>query len=41
MSVRELFDFVTDPNINDTNMEDYLEKVETCAIEREKYYSRV
>ncbi|XP_065843269.1 serine/threonine-protein kinase RIO1-like [Oscarella lobularis] len=34
MSVRELFDFVTDPNINDTNMEDYLEKAQLIAGER-------
>ena len=27
MTVRELFDFVTDPNITDENIEAYLEKV--------------
>lgn len=27
MTVRELFDFVTDPSINSENMDDYLTKV--------------
>lgn len=27
MTVRELFDFITDPSINQTNMDQYLEKV--------------
>ncbi|XP_068739884.1 serine/threonine-protein kinase RIO1-like [Montipora capricornis] len=34
MNVRELFDFVTDPNINDANVEDYLEKAQTIAANR-------
>lgn len=27
MTVKDLFDFITDPTINDTNMDEYLEKV--------------
>lgn len=27
MTVRELFDFITDPSINQNNMDQYLEKV--------------
>ncbi|XP_033116532.1 serine/threonine-protein kinase RIO1-like [Anneissia japonica] len=34
MTVRELFDFVTDPNINESNLEDYLEKAMKIASER-------
>jgi RIO kinase 1 len=26
MTVKELFDFVTDPTVNESNMDDYLEK---------------
>lgn len=35
MTVKELFDFVTDPNINDGNMEDYLEKAQSIAANRD------
>lgn len=35
MTLKELFDFVTDPNINDGNMEDYLEKAQSIAANRE------
>lgn len=35
MTVKELFDFVTDPNINDDNLEDYLEKAQSIAANRE------
>ncbi len=34
MTTRELFDFVTDPNINDTNIDRYLEKAQTIASQR-------
>lgn len=44
MTVRELFTFITDPNVNETNMEDYLERIQerigdrnmTCLTEQEK-----
>ena len=31
MTVKELFDFITDPNITDDNIDDYLEKVSNCT----------
>ena len=34
MTVRELFDFVTDPNITDDNVDDYLEKAQAIAANR-------
>ncbi|XP_073534833.1 serine/threonine-protein kinase RIO1 isoform X2 [Phyllobates terribilis] len=34
MTVRELFEFVTDPSINQDNMDDYLEKAMEIAAER-------
>lgn len=34
MTVRELFDFVTDPNIGDDNVDDYLEKAQAIAANR-------
>ena len=34
MTVRELFDFVTDPSISDDNVDDYLEKAQTIAANR-------
>ena len=34
MTVRELFDFVTDPNISDDNVDDYLEKAQAIAANR-------
>lgn len=34
MTVKELFDFVTDPTINESNMEQYLEKLMQIASER-------
>ncbi|XP_038057076.1 serine/threonine-protein kinase RIO1-like [Patiria miniata] len=34
MTVRELFDFVTDPNINKDNIDEYLEKAMELASER-------
>ena len=36
MTVRELFDFVTDPSITDKNVEQYLEKAQAIAANREK-----
>lgn len=34
MTVRELFDFVTDPSISDDNVDDYLEKAQAIAANR-------
>ncbi|XP_013789100.1 serine/threonine-protein kinase RIO1-like [Limulus polyphemus] len=34
MTVKELFDFITDPSINESNIEDYLEKAQEIAINR-------
>lgn len=34
MTVRELFDFITDPNITDDNVDDYLEKAQAIAANR-------
>ncbi|PFX27873.1 Serine/threonine-protein kinase RIO1 [Stylophora pistillata] len=34
MNVRELFDFVTDPTLNDDNVDDYLEKAQAIAANR-------
>ena len=34
MNVRELFDFVTDPNITDDNVSDYLDKAQALATNR-------
>ncbi|XP_028406299.1 serine/threonine-protein kinase RIO1-like [Dendronephthya gigantea] len=34
MTVRETFDFVTDPNITDENIEEYLEKAQQVALSR-------
>lgn len=34
MTVRELFDFVTDPSISDDNIDDYLEKAQAIAANR-------
>lgn len=34
LSLKELFDFVTDPNINDSNEEEYLEKAQEIAAKR-------
>lgn len=34
MTVRELFDFVTDPNITDDNVDNYLEKAQAIAANR-------
>lgn len=34
MNIRELFDFVTDPNINDDNVDNYLEKAQALAANR-------
>ncbi|RWS03660.1 serine/threonine-protein kinase RIO1-like protein [Dinothrombium tinctorium] len=34
MSVKELFDFVTDPNINETNIDEYLQKAQEIAEKR-------
>ncbi|XP_076341505.1 RIO kinase 1 [Tachypleus tridentatus] len=34
MTVKELFDFITDPNINENNIEDYIEKAQKIATER-------
>ena len=34
MTVRELFNFVTDPNITDDNVDDYLEKAQAIAANR-------
>jgi RIO kinase 1 len=34
MTVRELFDFVTDPTITDENMDDYLERMQQIASQR-------
>lgn len=34
MTVRELFNFVTDPNITDDNVDDYLEKAQDVAANR-------
>lgn len=34
MSTKELFDFVTDPNISEKNIDKYLEKAQTIAEER-------
>lgn len=31
MTVRELFDFITDPNVTNDNMEEYLEKIQQIA----------
>ncbi|KAI2805960.1 hypothetical protein RDWZM_009400 [Blomia tropicalis] len=36
MTTKELFDFVTDPNINDKNMDQYLEKSQELAENRAK-----
>ena len=35
MTMRELFDFVTDPSITDENIEEYLEKAQEIAAQRE------
>lgn len=34
MTVRELFDFITNPNITSENMEDYLQKLQEAAVAR-------
>ena len=34
MTVKELFDFITDPTINDTNIDEYLEKAMQIATSR-------
>jgi RIO kinase 1 len=34
MTVKELFDFITDPTINETNVDDYLEKAMQIASNR-------
>ena len=34
MTVKELFDFVTDPTVNDSNIDDYLNKSMKIAITR-------
>lgn len=34
MTVKELFDFVTDVTINDDNIEDYLERAMTLTSQR-------
>lgn len=34
MTVKELFDFITDPTINDTNIDEYLEKAMQIASNR-------
>ncbi|EDV23063.1 uncharacterized protein TRIADDRAFT_57946 [Trichoplax adhaerens] len=34
MTVKELFDFITDPNITDDNIDDYLEKAQEIAAAR-------
>jgi hypothetical protein len=34
MTVKELFDFVTDPTVNDTNIDDYLDRSMKIAITR-------
>ncbi len=34
MTVKELFDFVTDPTVDETNMDDYLEKSMEIASTR-------
>ncbi|XP_046841038.1 serine/threonine-protein kinase RIO1-like [Xenia sp. Carnegie-2017] len=36
MTVRETFDFVTDPNINDDNIEEYLEEAQKIVLSRSK-----
>ena len=36
MTVKELFDFVTDPTVKESNMDDYLEKSMELASNREK-----
>ena len=35
MTVKELFDFVTDPTVNEHNMDDYLDKSMELASNRE------
>lgn len=35
MTVKELFDFITDPTINDTNVDDYLEKLSDKIANRD------
>lgn len=34
MTVRELFEFITDPSITRENIDDYLLKVRTCYLHR-------
>lgn len=34
MTVKELFDFITDPTINESNMEEYLDKLMSWAAQR-------
>ena len=34
MTVKELFEFVTDPTVNDENIEEYLEKIQEKAVNR-------
>ena len=35
MTVKELFDFVTDPTINESNMNEYLEKAMAIASNKQ------
>ncbi|KPM06120.1 RIO kinase 1-like protein [Sarcoptes scabiei] len=35
MNTKELFDFITDPNINDSNIDRYLEKAQKLAEDRQ------
>lgn len=36
MTTKELFDFITDPNINENNIDEYLEKAQEIAENRQK-----
>lgn len=37
MTVKELFDFVTDPTVNESNMDEYLEKAMLVTSNREEF----
>ena len=36
MTVKELFEFVTDPTITEANIDEYLDQVQQCAVQRSK-----